>query len=400
MTCLFPDRRFGLFIHWGIYAAGGWHEQEQGRLRLSRAAYAQRMETFNPVAFDAAAWVQAAADAGMRYICFVAKHHDGFCMWDTAETDYKITRTPWGRDPLRELEAACAAADMALCVYYSIPDWHHPAAGNPLSSHQIAPEPGDVPDMEAYKAYVKAQITELLSGYGPIRALFWDIPPHVYDPSLNELARRLQPGIRINDRGFSEGDYATPERMVPDMRVFSRPTEACQSVGASSWGYRAHQHYYSTAFLTRSVDTILAMGGSYLLNVGPDEKGRLGRDCERLKAVGDWYKRVRESYEDAEPVVDINLPDGILATRRENALYLHFREGLNTSGVDLPGLDAPQAAYFLNDGRALPFAVEPLPALNCPWGALGVRERGTGLHVWDIPIDAFAAEAPVVKLVY
>ena len=398
MTCLFPDRRFGLFIHWGIYAAGGWHEQEQGRLQIPRLDYGRYMQRFDPTEFDADAWVHAAADAGMRYICFTAKHHDGFCMWDTDETDYKITRTPWGRDPLRELADACARADMALCVYYSIPDWHHPAACNPLSSHQITPEPGDTPDMAAYIDYVRAQITELLTRYGPIRALFWDIAPHIWDPGLNELARRLQPGFKINDRGFSEGDYATPERLVPSQRVFSRPTEACQSVGAQSWGHRVHQHYYSTAFLTRSIDTILAMGGSYLLNVGPDEKGSFGADGDRLRRVGDWYNRVRESY--GEPVVDISLPDGVLATRQGENLYLHFRDGLNSSGVDLPGLPAPKAAVFLNDGRALPFAVEPLPALNCPWGTGFGGRRREGLHLWGIPVDDFAAEAAVVKLVY
>lgn len=228
--------RFGMFIHWGIYALYADHEQVLARRNLDNAAYERRMAEFNPVRYDPEEWVKLAKDAGMRYICFTAKHHDGFCMWDTRETAYNIMNTPYGRDVLKLLSDACRKHGMALSLYYSNPDWHEPSAYNPLSTHQwksIDPSKGD---SEKYRAFVKAQLTELLTNYGPIYTLFWDIPPRYEDPSLNALARRLQPGILINDRGYDAGDFSTPERSVPEGSRFERMTEACDSVGEQSWG--------------------------------------------------------------------------------------------------------------------------------------------------------------------
>jgi len=164
--------RFGMFIHWGIYALYADHEQVLARRNLDNAAYERRMAEFNPVRYDPEEWVKLAKDAGMRYICFTAKHHDGFCMWDTCETAYNIMNTPYGRDVLKLLSDACRKHGMALSLYYSNPDWHEPSAYNPLSTHQwksIDPSKGD---SEKYRAFVKAQLTELLTNYGPIYTLF------------------------------------------------------------------------------------------------------------------------------------------------------------------------------------------------------------------------------------
>ena len=162
------SRRFGLFLHWGVYALSEFHEQYQFVMQIPREEYEQFPKRFNPTRFDAREIVSLAKSVGMRYLCVTSKHHDGFCMWDTDETDYKVTNTPFGRDVVGELAAACAEQDMAFCLYYSIPDWHHPNAYNPKSSHQIAPRPTDEPDMSRYIAYIKRQITELLTRYGAV----------------------------------------------------------------------------------------------------------------------------------------------------------------------------------------------------------------------------------------
>ena len=165
-----------------------------------------------------------------------AKHHDGFCMWDTKYSDYNITNTPYGKDVLKMLADACRKHGVLLSLYYSNPDWHHPYGYNPASTHQWkALKRMDV-NTGIYREYIKNQITELLTKYGSIYTFFWDIPPHINDPSLNELVRSLQPGILINDRGFDAGDFSTPEREYSQNNEtrFPRMTEACNSVGEQS----------------------------------------------------------------------------------------------------------------------------------------------------------------------
>ena len=272
------NNKFGMFIHWGFYAQLGLQEQVYARFNIPTEEYEALQNTFDPVDYDPEAWVELAKRAGMQYICFITKHHDGFCMWDTAYTDYSIMHTPYGKDVLKQLADACHKHGMQLSLYYSNPDWHHPYGYNPASSHQWKAKKANEVNTEIYRQYIKDQITELLSNYGPIYTLFWDIPPHIDDPSINALARRLQPEIIINDRGFDTGDFSTPEReysAIQNSARFTRMTEACNSVGVQSWGYREREDFYSYRHLTSSIDRIMAMGGSYLLNVGPDALGRI-----------------------------------------------------------------------------------------------------------------------------
>ncbi len=344
--------RFGMFVHFGPYALTGVHEQVRMRRGISRAEYASLAASFKPTEFNAAELVTLAKDAGMEYICFTSKHHDDFCMWDTETTDFNIMKT-LGRDLLAELAAECERQGVALSIYYSNPDWNHPNAYNPLSTHQCPPEDGDRPDSALYREYVKSQIRELLTRYGKIYTLFWDIPPKIFDPSLNALARELQPGILINDRGWSEGDFSTPERSIPDGESFTRFTEACQSVGRSSWGYREGEDYFSPAFLARSIDRILQMGGSYLLNIGPDASGRIPREARELvREVGEWYKSVREAF-DATPAPELSSGD-FFASRRGETVYLHLKQPPISSGLELRGIESqPKSAVLLNDSRKL-----------------------------------------------
>ena len=204
--------KLGMFVHWGLYSITGFHEQALARLDMNHADYEAMKNRFNPTKFDPEEWVFLAKSAGMKYICFTAKHHDGFCMWDTKQTDYSIMNTPYGKDVLKMLAAACEKHGMLLSLYYSNPDWHHPLGYNPESSHQWKAKYKETVDTEGYREFVRAQVTELLTGYGKIYTFFWDIPPKIQDTSMNELIRRLQPDILINDRGWSEGDFSTPER--------------------------------------------------------------------------------------------------------------------------------------------------------------------------------------------
>ena len=387
------ENLFGLFIHWGIYALTEDHEQALARRDLPNAEYEKLALRFDPVRYDPDEWVRTAQAAGMKYICFTAKHHDGFCMWDTATTGYTIMHTPYGRDVLRMLSDACARHGMKLSLYYSLPDWHEPCAYNPASTHQWkAPHP-ELSDTDAYRAFVRRQLGELLTRYGKIYTLFWDIPPHIDDPSMNEYVRSLQPDILINDRGYDAGDFSTPERSVPEGGRFTRMTEACQSVGAQSWGYRRDEDYFTPRYLMASIDRIMAMGGSYLLNIGPDAAGELPAPSRAiLSRIGEWYNRVRPALEGTEedpfdygvrsnPMV---WGDGCIAVRAGGRTYLHFPGGVTSGAVYLhryPGV--PRSAVLLNTG--MPLRVEEAfpPSETDERG----RARGPFLRLSGIPAD-------------
>ena len=192
---------------------------------------------------------------------------------------------------------------MRLGLYYSNPDWHHPNAFNPRSTHQLpAPNPGDVPDMAKYRACVKAQIGELLTRYGEIVCLFWDIPPHVEDPEMNALARRLQPGIMINNRGWSDdGDYSTPERGEGDKgSAPARFTEVCDSLDADSWGYNANAKWHTPEYLAGTIAAARAKGWNVLLNVGPKPDGTIPAEALAL------LSRVGRSREKTELMCQVD----------------------------------------------------------------------------------------------
>lgn len=389
---MFQERRFGLFVHWGLYALGGWHEQAQWRLDIPAQDYQEQMHRFRPDAFSASQWLDAVEEAGMEYLCFTTKHHDGFCLWDTQATDYKITRTPWGRDPLAELSRECARRNIALSLYYSCPDWHCPYSLNFGGDHQLPrPNPGDTPDLVKYMEYVRLQVRELCTNYGPLAQFFWDIPPGLQVPSFNEEIRRLQPGILINNRGFGPGDYATPERHVPEGGAFTRLTEACQSVGRRSWGYRKDEDYFSPGFLIRSMDRIFAMGGNYLLNVGPDATGTIPPQARQiLRQVGEWYRRCREAVVLAKPAPGLVDNPEVMLTRRDSVLYAHLPQGAISTGFSLEPLAVqPLQATLLNTGDPLDASVELLPEFY---------QMGPCLVVRGLPLDKLADTAPVVKL--
>ncbi len=397
----FYENRFGMFVHWGLYAIPAWHEQILWRGQYRRRDYEKLVSRFNPVDYDPDRWLDAAEAAGMEYVCFTTKHHDGFCMWDTRQTDYSIMATPYGRDTLAMLAEACERRHVKLCLYYSLPDWHHPNYPNLGRHHEMfGPREGDEPDEQAYLDYVRRQVRELLTGYGPVHAFFWDVNvAEFHDPSINDMIRELQPSALINDRGPGPGDYSTPERHVPPGREFSRPTEACQSMGRESWGYRSDEDYYSHLFLMQSIDRILAMGGNYLLNVGPKADGTLPDECVTgLKRIGDWYGRVREAFDGTLPAshmlstteTHLFRYDDVLLTRRGNTFYVHAPQALHTGGIVLDGLvHEPESVVLLNDGRKLEWALDVIPWRWTQKPCLRIR---------DLPVNEITDEVLVARI--
>jgi alpha-L-fucosidase len=362
---------------------------------------------FNPVRFDPDEWLDMAEQAGMQYLCFTTKHHDGFCMWDTKYTEYNVMNSAYGKDILGMLAESCQRRNFPLSLYYSCPDWHHPNYPNQGRHHEMfGPRAGDEPDINKYYEFVRNQLEELCTKYGKIYQLFWDVNVAEHeDPSLNEMIRELQPGILINDRGPGKGDYSTPERHVPEGGSFNKPTEACQALGRESWGYKEDEDYYSNKFIMQSIDKIMAMGGNYLLNVGPKPDGTIAQEnVEALKKIGEWYLSVKEAFGDAVPASDMvfrdeiimegsarrMVRDEVLVTRRGNTLYIHLHKDTQSNSIVLKPLNVkPNKATLLNDGRELESTVDMIP-----WAW---RERPY-LRIRNLPVNELTDTVMVLKL--
>lgn len=389
----FFEKRFGLFVHWGLYALPAWHEQVQWRQNVPRSEYVKLVERFNPVCFDPEAWLDLLESAGMEYLCITTKHHDGFCLWDTQLTDFSVMHSPYRRDIIGLLAEACHRRGIPLCLYYSIADWHHPHYPNEGRHHELAsPEPGDQPDWSRYMEFVRGQIRELCTHYGRVSGIWWDMNvPGYVDPSVNAMIRELQPAAVINDRGFDDGDYGTPERHVPEGRGFLKRTEGCQSLGAHSWGYKEDEDYFSDKFVMQSLDRILAMGGNYLLNVGPRADGTIGPEFARpLARIGQWYRKVKESFQ-AKPARRLTTNPNVLMTQQGRTAYVHLYRDPEATGVVLSEFSAlPARATLLNTGQEIEARVDRRgAALWCQTPYLRLR---------GLPVNELLDEVLVVKL--
>ena len=395
----FFEKRFGLFVHWGIYAIPGWHEQHQYRMRVPRREYEKLMHQFNPAPFDPNAWLDLAERIGMEYVCFTTKHVDGFCMWNTAQTSYNVMHTPYGKDVLGMLAEACHRRGFPLCLYYSCADMHHPNYPNAGRSYELsAPDPGDRPDFDRYIAFVKAQVRELCTNYGEIHGFWWDANVIGHrDPAINERIRTLQPNAVINNRGYDEGDFGTPEREYQDAQIqedfrFAGPTEACNSVGTQSWGYRRDEDYYSLRHLMESMDTVLAKGGNYLLNVGPDAQGRIPEvPATLLRRIGAWYAKTREAFEGCQPASELTDNRNVYLTRRGATLYVHLSRPPVSEAVLLsPIRTLPRRAVLLNTGEPVEVCADVLPS---HW-----KSEAKFLRIRKLPVDEFTDQVLVVRL--
>ena len=401
------EKRFGLFLHWGLYSLGEWHEQAQWRGRIPLADYTPLADQFNPVNYDPDAWLNVAEAAGMQYACITTKHHDGFCLWDTQVTDYNIMNTPYGKDAIKQFADACHRRGMPLCFYYSVVDWHQPNYPNQGRSHELdEPIPGGEPDMDKYMEFLKAQITELCTNYGDLACWWWDMNvTEIVDESVNNLIRELQPGAVINNRGFDDGDFGTPERRPPgeeQPRIYENLVEHCQSVGRESWCYRKDEDYYSDVHLQRSFATALARGGRFLLNVGPKADGTLADESVAiLGRLGAWYDSVREAYDGAEPASDLTDNGDVLLTRKGNVIYAHLFTEPSMSRVVLPPIRvSPEKATLLNNNQELPTSTDPLPT-NIMMGNGLLRPADEDLNylrVYNLPVNEMAGTVMVLKL--
>lgn len=401
----FFEKLFGMFVHWGLYAVPAWHEQIQWRKGIPRKEYEKLIREFNPVRFDPNAWLDLAEEAGMEHICFTTKHHDGFCLWDTQQTDFNVMNSPYGKDILGMLAEACHRRSFPLCLYYSVVDWHHPNYPNQNRSHELpGPEEGDEPDLEKYMAFLKEQVRELCTRYGEIHSFWWDMNvTGSLDPPINDVIRSLQPKAVIDDRGFDEGDFGTPEReydsSVEEVLAFDRPTQAVQSVGRESWGYKEDEDYYTERFLIQSIDKILAKGGNYLLNVGPAADGTIPPESTGiLRTIGKWYHRVKESFDQTEPASHETENRDVLLTRKGNNLYVHLFKNPTSARVVLKPIDRlPRKATLLNTRAEIEVRVDLLPT-----EAVGERGRVIPpreyLRVCNLPVNELADTVMVVKL--
>ncbi len=391
------QKRFGMFVHWGLYSIAGWHEQLEWRGGVPRKEYEQLFSQWNPKHYDPEAWLDLAQSAGMEYICFTTKHHEGFCHWDTKLTDFNVMKTPYGKDALRKLADACHRRNFPLCLYYSVVDWHSPLYPNQGRSHELEPQPGDHPDREKYVEFVKGQVRELCTNYGKISGFWWDMYiDKIRDPSINAMIRELQPAAVINNRGFDEGDFGTPERDYDrswDMPLsFRSRVEANQSVGMESWGYRKEEDYYSHRYLTSSIAKYRARDANYLLNVGSDANGVIpDKAAGIVRQIGTWYRPVREAFDETVPVSAITANRNVLLTRKGNSLYVHLYQPPDGEEVRLrPLAIAPQRAVLLNDGRPVEWRRDIAPM---EW-----KDHKPYLRLHRLPVEEFAGTTMVIRL--
>ncbi|HEY9076403.1 MAG TPA: alpha-L-fucosidase [Anaerolineaceae bacterium] len=356
------EARFGMFIHWGLYAipAGEWKGQPipgigewiMHRAQIPVAEYEALASQFNPQQFNAADWVSLAKAAGMKYLVITSKHHDGFCLFHSAYTRYNIVdATPFGRDPLKELAAECQKQGIRLGFYYSqTQDWHHPDGFGNTWDYDPAKQ-----DFAAYiENYVKPQVREILTNYGPLVLIWFDTPYAItreQSQSLLDLVHSIQPGCLVNGRlGNNLGDYASSrDNIVPGSQV-EADWENPATIN-DTWGFKKDDHNWkSPTVLIRNLVDIASKGGNYLLNVGPTAEGIIpAPSVERLLAMGEWLKVNGDSIYATQSGPVQGLP-WCRTTAKPGKIYLHVFEYPSGGEIRLAGFAQPvQRAYLLSD---------------------------------------------------
>ncbi len=362
------EARFGMFIHWGIYAVPAQGEWYMTTGHVPKAEYEKYAQQFDPVKFDAATWVRIAKEAGMKYLVITSKHHDGFCMFNTKATDYNVVdATPWHHDPLKDLSEQCHLQGVRFCVYYSIMDWHHPDQA-PAKDDPEHPEynptkmrPGRKAD---YTQYLKTQLGELIRQYHPGVLWFDGSWPGWWTEAdgqaLYNWLRRQDPSLIINNRVKGAGDYGTPEQSIPATGL-KEDWETCMTIN-NNWGYNAEDHdFKSTVTLLRNLIDIASKGGNYLLNVGPTAQGIIPQpEVARLAAMGRWLKVNGDAIYDTTASPFKRLPWGRCTKRissGETTLFLHVFDWPADGKLMVPGLKNPvESARLLVSGERLGFS--------------------------------------------
>jgi len=286
------EARFGMFVHWGLYAQLGRHEWVMNRERIPVAEYEKLADTWQPKERPAREWARLAKEAGMKYMVMTTKHHEGFCLWDTQQTDYNAVKRGPKRDLVREYVEACREFGLKIGFYYSLMDWHHPD-GALCAKDEAA--------RRRFLDFTQGCVRELLSNYGKIDILWHDVSWPLENAErwesleMNQMARQLQPHILINNRSKLEEDFGTPEEHVTAEKV-GRAWEACMTFNGS-WGYMPiSPDWRSTREVILLLNTAAAGSGNLLLNIGPAPDGSIPPEAvERLTAVGQWLDTYGEA---------------------------------------------------------------------------------------------------------
>jgi alpha-L-fucosidase len=420
--------RFGMFIHWGIYALPARHEWVKRNELIPDEKYQKYFDLFNPDLYNPAPWAQKAKEAGMKYAVITTKHHDGFCLFNSQYTDYKSTNTPIGKDLIREWVDAFRAEGLKVGFYYSLLDWHHPHYIVDRNHSLVERGKGEVAEYESrylewnkdremgiYREYVRNQVTELLTNYGKIDILWLDysFPTGNHgkgredwdSEGLLKLVRGLQPGIILNDRldllDVEGGwDFTTPEQYKvskwPERNGKKIPWETCQTF-SGSWGYYRDEATWKDTrqLLTLLIETV-SKGGNLLLNVGPTARGTFDRRAtEKLEAIGEWMKfNSRAIYGCTEAPAGFIAPEQSLMTYNPetNRLYIHLLE-YPFLRYTLRGLAGKvKYAQFLHDGSEIQFGE---PRHNVTFQ----EEKADDDLILMLPVVKPDTEIPVIELI-
>jgi len=372
--------RFGMFIHFGAYAVAARGEWVKSNERLTTEQYQQYVDAFNPADFDAAAWARIAKAAGMKYAVLTAKHHDGFCMFDSKLTDYKLSTRFNGRDLVREFLDAFRAEGLKVGLYYSLIDWHHPDYPN-VGNH---PQRNDNEyakqnfNWDNYLKYMHGQVEELVKNYGKLDIMWFDYSFDEYSgekwkaKELIDMVRKYQPDILLDNRlevnqgtvtdGRTisrSGDFETPEQGIPDEGLLDKygnpiPWETCMTLN-NNWGYyEADKNWKSPELVIHSLVNCVSKNGNMLLNVGPDARGRIPDESARiLKEVGNWMDKNSESIYGCGASALVK-PDWGRYTQKGTTLYAHWMYPI-VGHINIKGIaDEAGNVYLLSTGAELP----------------------------------------------
>ena len=421
----FTHDRFGMFIHWGLYSMLAKHEWIRSFDHIDNESYQIYFNLFEPDMFNPREWARKAREAGMKYFVITTKHHEGFCMWDTKYTDFKITNTPYGKDILREIVDAFRAEGLHVGFYYSLLDWHHPDFKidrfHPLKVREDWEELNKKRNQKRYAKYMRDQVTELLTQYGKIDIIWFDFSYPRMLPSgpgkncddwesekLIKLVRKLQPNILVNNRLNlpGSGDIETPEQYTPlfdkvDENGKHVTWEGCQTF-SGSWGYSRDEQTWKTP--KQCIDMLInhvSRNGNLLMNVGPTSRGYLDyRALNCLDAFAEWMKyHSKAIYGCGMAPAEYPEPRDCRYTynAKTNRLYLHI---INWPFKDifLPGVEGKlRYAQLLNDGSEIKWRNASSDELNGNNMLESTQKNGVWL---TLPVVKPNVEVPVVELIF
>ena len=384
----YVEARFGMFIHWGLYAIPARGEWVRSTEEMPKEEYMKYFDAFDPVDYDPRKWAKAAKEAGMKYVVLTAKHHDGFCLFDSQYTEFKSTNTKCGRDLVAEFVEAVREEGLKVGLYFTLIDWYHddyPHYGDKIHPMRNNEQyKNDERDFSRYLDYMHNQVREICTNYGKLDVIWFDFS---YDDmrgekwratELMDMVRSLQPDVIIDNRlevsgeGFGSlatgnptpyhGDFVSPEQIIPpngiqDVNGNDLVWEACVTMN-NNWGYHATDKFYKPAsMLIHKLVECVSKGGNMLLNVGPDAKGNIPEESmEILETIGEWMKKNGDSIYGCGKSEIGSIECGRL-TRKDNKIYYHLYEA-TIGPVPLQGIKAEEIELirYLATGAEVPIS--------------------------------------------